>query len=67
MTEKTFEEALGELETKLETLSTGRLSLAEALRAYEEGVALIRACSETLAKAELRVSRLSEAATAGPD
>jgi len=45
MTEKTFEEALGELETKLETLSTGRLSLAESLRTYEEGVALIRACS----------------------
>lgn len=67
MTEKTFEEALGELETKLETLSTGRLSLAEALRTYEEGVALIRGCSETLAKAELRVSRLSGAATAEPD
>jgi len=67
MTEKTFEEALGELETKLEILSTGRLSLAESLRTYEEGVALIRACSETLAKAELRVSRLSGAATAGPD
>ncbi|MEK6838386.1 MAG: exodeoxyribonuclease VII small subunit [Candidatus Thermoplasmatota archaeon] len=67
MTEKTFEEALGELETKLETLSTGRLSLTEALRAYEEGVALIRACSETLANAELRVSRLSGGATAGPD
>lgn len=59
MTEKTFEEALEELETKLEALSTGRLSLADALRTYEEGVALIRVCTERLGEAELRVTRLA--------
>ena len=59
MTEKTFEEALGELEAKVEALSAGRLPLADALRAFEEGVALVRICSERLDEAELRVSRLS--------
>ncbi len=59
MKERTFEEALGELETKVEALSAGHLPLADALRTYEEGVALVRLCTERLAEAELRVSRLS--------
>lgn len=67
MTQTTFEEALKELEAKLEALGTGRLPLAEALRTYEEGVALLRVCSERLAEAELRVSRLSAGALPGPE
>jgi len=59
MTEKTFEEALGELESKVEALSAGHLTLAEALRTYEEGVALVRLCTERLDEAELKVTRLS--------
>ena len=59
MTEKTFEEALGELDAKVEALSTGHLSLADALRTYEEGVALVRLCSKRLDEAELQVGRLS--------
>jgi exodeoxyribonuclease VII small subunit len=61
MTEKTFEQALEELETKVEALSAGHLSLADALQTYEEGVALVRFCGERLAEAELKVTRLSEA------
>ncbi len=60
MTEKSFEEAMEELESKVEALSAGRLSLADALRTYEEGVALVRVCGERLAEAELTVTRLSE-------
>lgn len=59
MTERTFEEALEELESKVEALSAGHLSLADALRTYEEGVALVRLCTERLAEAELKVTRLS--------
>ncbi|OGS50352.1 MAG: exodeoxyribonuclease VII small subunit [Euryarchaeota archaeon RBG_16_68_12] len=59
MTEKTFEEALEELESKVEALSAGHLSLADGLRTYEEGVALVRVCDERLAEAELTVTRLS--------
>jgi len=59
MTETTFEEALEALESKVEALSAGHLSLADALRTYEEGVALLRVCGERLEEAELRVTRLS--------
>jgi len=59
MTEKTFEEALQELESKVAALSAGHLPLADALRTYEEGVALVRLCTERLDEAELKVSRLS--------
>ncbi len=59
MTETTFEEALAALESKVDALSAGHLSLADALRTYEEGVALVRECSERLAEAELKVTRLS--------
>lgn len=60
MTETTFEEALVALESKVEALSAGHLSLADALRTYEEGVALLRVCGARLADAELKVTRLSE-------
>ena len=43
----------------MEALSAGHLPLADALRAYEEGVALVRLCTERLDAAELKVSRLS--------
>ena len=59
MTEKTFEEALVELESKVAALTAGHLSLAEALRTHEEGVALVRECSARLDEAELKVTRLS--------
>jgi len=59
MTEKTFEEALEELESKVEALSAGHLSLADALRTYEEGIALVRLCSGRLDEAELKVTRLA--------
>lgn len=59
MTETSFEEALEALESKVEALSTGHLSLADALRTYEEGVALVRLCTSRLEEAELKVTRLS--------
>ncbi len=59
MTVRTFEEAMEELEAKVEALSAGHLTLADALRTYEEGVALVRECGERLAEAELKVTRLS--------
>ncbi len=60
MTERTFEEALEELEAKVEALSAGHLTLADALRTYEEGVAIARECETRLGEAELKVTRLSE-------
>ncbi len=59
MTERTFEKAVEELEAKVEALSAGRLSLVDALRTYEEGVALVRECGARLDEAELKVTRLT--------
>lgn len=60
MTKKTvtFESAMERLEEILHTLESGSENLDEALKLYEEGIALIRACSERLENAEQRVKML---------
>jgi exodeoxyribonuclease VII small subunit len=62
--ELTFEELYGQLEEKARKLEQGNLPLAEALKLYDEGAALVHRLREILDAAELRVetiqSRLSE-------
>ena len=53
-----FEQTLGDLEQRVKRLEQGDLSLEDALRLFEEGVALARACHEQLEAAEQRVSQL---------
>ncbi|MGI9331974.1 MAG: exodeoxyribonuclease VII small subunit [Gammaproteobacteria bacterium] len=55
-----FERALNELETLVESMEDGELSLEEALRGYERGVALSRTCQQALDAAEQRISILSQ-------
>lgn len=55
-----FEEALGQLEAKVQALTAGRLTLEEALATFEEGVELYRHCSAKLRAAEQRVAKLVE-------
>lgn len=44
------------------------MSLEESLKAYEEGVALIRACEKTLASARLRIKDQDDPASeSAPD
>ena len=56
-----FEQALNRLDETVQALETGGLSLAEATGLYEEGMKLARLCSEMLATAELRISRIRTA------
>ena len=58
----TFETALAALEDIVKKLELGTLSLEESLKAYEEGIALVRVCTERLESAKQRVSVLSEGA-----
>jgi len=60
-----FEEALERLETIVEDLESGSLSLEESLARYEEGVKLSRGLTKTLDQAEKRIERLVEE-QAGP-
>lgn len=59
--EPTFEQALGNLDETVKTLESGGLTLADATRLFEEGMKLARVCSEMLATAELRISRIRTA------
>ena len=55
-----LEGALAELETLVESLEHGDLSLEESLKAFEAGIKLTRQCQETLAAAEQKVQLLIE-------
>ena len=56
--ESSFEAALEILEDSVARLETGDLSLAEALEAFEQGVAASRACTKSLDQARKRVQVL---------
>jgi exodeoxyribonuclease VII small subunit len=56
-----FEAALAELETLVEQLERGDLSLEHSLRDFERGVQLARGCQQALKHAELKVQQLVEA------
>jgi len=55
-----FEDALERLEQLVADLERGELDLEHSLAAFEEGVRLVRVCSERLSAAELRLRQLEE-------
>jgi exodeoxyribonuclease VII small subunit len=56
--EKSFEGSLKRLEEVLESLEHGNLNLEESVRAFEEGVKLVRFCHDKLDEVERRVELL---------
>jgi exodeoxyribonuclease VII small subunit len=58
MAKKRFEEALQELETIVQRLEDGNLSLDESLALFEEGIKLSRLCAQRLDEAEKKVELL---------
>lgn len=62
MAKKTFhfEQALEELETLVEQMEQGDLSLEESLKQFERGVTLTRNCQQALKEAEQKVQILLE-------
>ena len=63
--ERSFEQALVELEQRVKQLDAGELPLERSLELFEQGVALVRECHEKLDVAERRVVELSDSAS-GP-
>ncbi|MBE6589599.1 MAG: exodeoxyribonuclease VII small subunit [Ruminococcaceae bacterium] len=55
----TFEAAMARLEEILHALEGGTETLDDSLKLYEEGISLIRSCSELLENAEQSVKLLS--------
>lgn len=54
-----FEESLAQLEALVGEMEDGKLSLEEALSAFENGIKLTRQCQQALQAAELKVQILS--------
>ena len=55
-----FEGALKELESLVEKMEAGNISLEDSLKYFERGIALTRTCQQALAEAEQKVSILLE-------
>lgn len=53
-----FESSVAELESLVESLEAGDISLEQALAKFERGVTLARQCQTMLKSAELRVDQL---------
>jgi exodeoxyribonuclease VII small subunit len=63
-----FERSLAELETLVERLEQGDLTLDEALKSFERGVALTRQCQGALKAAQQKVEiLLSNSVNAEPE
>lgn len=54
----TFEASMERLEEVLRLLENGNGTLDESLKLYEEGIALVRACTEKLEHAEQKIKIL---------
>ena len=55
-----FEASLAQLETMVNQLEQGELSLEQSLETFEQGVRLTRECQAILAQAEQKVQMLIE-------
>jgi exodeoxyribonuclease VII small subunit len=55
-----FEESLVALEQLVEQLESGELGLEASLKEFEKGVTYYKACREQLARAEKKLSELTE-------
>ena len=54
-----FEQALAELESLVESMEQGELSLEESLKSFERGVLLTRTCQQALKEAEQKIQILT--------
>jgi exodeoxyribonuclease VII small subunit len=55
-----FENSLEELETLVDDLESGDLSLDESIKKFETGVKLYKNCKDQLSKAEKKIKVLTE-------
>ena len=55
-----FEKSLAELEQLVEAMEDGDLSLEDALKHFEKGIALAAGCQQALQTAEQKVQQLVE-------
>lgn len=56
--EKTFEEALNELEKIASELENGELTLDESMKKFEDGMKMSQYCTDILDKAEKKITTI---------
>ena len=59
-TKLSFEDALGKLETIVESMESGDVPLADLLAKFEEGTKLLKVCENRLKDAELKIEVLKK-------
>ncbi len=59
MAKKTFESALKQLEEIVREMESGELTLEQAVKKYEAGMAQTRFCMEILDKTEKKITQLT--------
>lgn len=55
-----FERMMERLEELVSQLEQGNLSLEDSIRAFEEGIRLVKKCTAVLGEAEKRIQRLTQ-------
>lgn len=65
-TEPTFESAMERLDAIVEQMEANKLPLEDLLRGYEEGLKLVKFCSEKLDSAEKRIQIITREAMGKP-
>ena len=60
MKEKSFEEMMQTLENISSELESGKLTLDESVKKFEEGIEISKECSKILENAEKRITQLTK-------
>jgi exodeoxyribonuclease VII small subunit len=58
--EFSLEEDLQKVEEIINKMKSGQLNLEEMIKLYEEGIALLTRCKQSLEQAELKINQLSK-------
>ena len=62
----TFEQALEQLETIVESMESGDTPLADLIEKYEQGTHLLKLCETRLKEAEVKIEILKKQKTGAP-
>jgi exodeoxyribonuclease VII small subunit len=60
LTQLSFEDALAQLETIVDTMESGEVPLAELMARFEDGTKLLKLCETRLKDAELKIELLKK-------
>ena len=60
MAKKSFEDSIEKLESLVENLESGDLTLDESIKKFEEGIKLYKSCKDLLSESEQKIKVLTD-------